>query len=136
MDNIDEWIKKVGERESVEEQSKQLRESAAPPVEIPENRNIQESSVDASLFLHFNSCIVISGYTGMFLSVTEREHNSYRISINGSGAGVDDVGMINSVYSQDTFVIVNAENPGDTRAIKNGSLVCIRHKSKFIRFSY
>ena len=27
----------------------------------------------------------------MFLSVTEREHNSYRIAINGSGAGVDDV---------------------------------------------
>ena len=35
----------------------------------------------------------------MFLSVTEREHKSSRISINGSGAGVDDVGMINSVYS-------------------------------------
>lgn len=35
--------------------------------------------------------IVIGGYTGMFISVTERDIGKYRISINGSGSGAEDV---------------------------------------------
>lgn len=34
----------------------------------------------------------------MFLSVTERDYESYRISVNGSGAGVDDVAICSSYY--------------------------------------
>lgn len=52
---------------------------------------IQESSYDASIMLHYNSDIVIGGYTGMFLSATERQSSKWRIAVNGSGSGVDDV---------------------------------------------
>ena len=52
---------------------------------------MQECSYDASVLLHYNMDIVIGGFTGMFISITERDMGKYRISINGSGSGAEDV---------------------------------------------
>lgn len=46
-----------------------------------------------SMMLHYNTDIVIGGYTGMSISITEREASKWRIAVNGSGAGVEDVGF-------------------------------------------
>ena len=67
---------------------------------IQNQANIQECTYDASILLHYNTEIVIGGYTGMFVSVTERDIGKYRISINGSGSGADDVLLRFCFYSR------------------------------------
>ena len=44
-----------------------------------------------SMMLHYNTDVVIGGYTGMFISITERETSKWRLAVNGSGSGVEDV---------------------------------------------
>ena len=70
-------------------QSKVIKDSTPTSLRA----HIQESSYDASVMLHYNSDIVIGGYTGMFLSATERQSSKWRIAVNGSGSGVEDVGI-------------------------------------------
>ena len=89
MNNVDEWLRKVlGAHLPLTAKSKVMTESTTPQKPV----QIRESSYDASVMLHYNTDVVIGGFTGMFVSATERESARWRIAVNGSGSGVDDVG--------------------------------------------
>lgn len=53
--------------------------------------DIQESAYDASVFIHYNSDVVLGTLNGLFMSVTKYGNIEHRIMVNGSGSGVEDV---------------------------------------------
>lgn len=92
MDTVEEWIKKVDDHlNCFDPQSKIIKENTIQNRVQQQPTHIQECSYDASVLLHYNTDIVIGGFTGMFISVTERDMGKYRICINASGSGADDV---------------------------------------------
>ena len=54
-------------------------------------QDIQESSYDASVFVHYNTDIVIGTLHGLYMSVTTYDDTEHRMVVNGSGSGVEDV---------------------------------------------
>ena len=125
MNNVDEWLRKVlGAHLPLTAKSKVMKESTTSQKPI----QMQESSYDASVMLHYNTDVVIGGFTGMFVSATERESARWKIAVNGSGSGVEDVWERGESDGKDTFVFVKANNPSESGMIYSGDALCIRHK--------
>lgn len=91
-------------------------------------QDIQESSYDASVFVHYNTDVVIGTLHGLYMSVTKYDDTDHRIVVNGSGSGVEDVLFRIICNPQDTFVIVNADKTQSTGIVKCHDVVCVRHK--------
>ena len=52
---------------------------------------LQESAYDASVFVHYNTDVVLGTLNGLYMSVTKYENTEHRIMVNGSGSSVEDV---------------------------------------------